>query len=120
MINNLGSKKERESPFPFIVVIIKSNFLENIYTPLNFCKEIIKEKINLKVFFLNSACLYANKNVQINPWNDFVNDASLIICSNHAEKYGVNNENILPNFELGTLGQLIEFCEQTDKIITFK
>ena len=46
-------------------------------------------------------------------------DLPLILCSNASLRRGLNAETILPGFQMGSMGNLVESCDIADRVITF-
>ncbi len=110
-------------------IIIKSK-PDCSYSGFLFAKATLAKKIAVKnIFFIYNGTYTANKDINMQP--DEINIAdewiklkkehgiNLTVCLGSAMRRGVNKDNLATEFELGSIGQLLESCENSDRVITF-
>lgn len=108
---------------------------------LRFCQALISEGQEIfRVFFFREGARNADAqavvpqdevNVQ-QVWQEFLSEHSLdaVVCVSSALRHGVLDQreaarhekaagNLLPAFEISGLGQLVDACRQSDRVITF-
>ncbi len=109
-------------------LIVRSN-LYTSNSALQFANAIIQEqhKINA-VYFLLDGAYHANQFIDLPTdepnmnlqWRQFsqINDIDLIVCAASGLRRGVNANNLLNRFKIGSIGQLVESCAQADRVVS--
>jgi len=110
-------------------LIIRTNHLNNSYTALKFANALIQKQQTINfIYFITDSVYMANKNIDMPSdeyniamqWSDFAaaNNLDLTVCAASGLRRGIDESILWSRFKMGSIGQLVESCEQADRVIS--
>ena len=114
----------------FTVIINNSPFADS-HSGYFFVKALLESKHELScVFFYQDASLVASNSIDFpsdetsitRHWQELKSkyDLNLLVCSSAAMRRGVLSQHVLPEFKLVNIGSLLNACDESDRVVTFK
>jgi tRNA 2-thiouridine synthesizing protein D len=110
-------------------LIVRSNHLTGGLQALQFARALIAQQHSITgIYFLFDGAYVANKLIDMPSdelnltaeWTKFaqLNNLDLLICAASGMRRGIVADNLAPGFKLGSIGQLVEACDQADQVVT--
>lgn len=110
-------------------LIIKTSHLQNNFNALELARCLVLQNQNINcIFFIFDGVYTANAAIDLPSdepnlayaWNKFAldNNLTLTVCSASAARRGITADKIYSGFTLGSIGQLVEYSDQADRVIT--
>ncbi len=111
------------------VLIVRSNHLTNGFQALEMAQSLLAQSHTiLCIYFLFDGVLVANKFIDMPTdeanltaaWSAyaFENNINLLLCAASGMRRGVVAETLAPGFTLGSIGQLVDACDQADQVVS--
>lgn len=107
------------------VMIVRSSHLQGGHQALNYFHE-LENKNFLLIYFIFDGVNLANKHIELptdepsisKAWQDLASryDYNLKVCAASCARRGITEEHLAERFSFGSLGELVEACEQADKV----
>lgn len=112
-------------------IIVQSSHLQSGNTTCEFVRSAIEKGHEIQsVFFHLDGVYHATKGIDLPSdemnlselWQSLLTaypDLPFILCSNSGFRRGLNTDTILPGFQMGSIGNLVESCDIADRVVTF-
>jgi tRNA 2-thiouridine synthesizing protein D len=111
------------------VLIVKSNHLTTGRQALQTAQDLLKQQHKIScIYFLFDGVYVANKYIDMpsdefnltKAWQDLsiANDLSLLVCAASGFRRGIVAETIADRFIFGSIGQLVDGCDQAKQVLT--
>lgn len=109
-------------------VIIRHDHLTNVTGSLAVVQALINEQHSIKtIFFLFNGAYAANAFIDMPSdepnisqlWSELAqtHKVRLVVCSASAARRGICITNLAPGFSLGSIGELVESCDASDRVL---
>lgn len=109
-------------------LIVLNNHLTTGRNALDIAIELVQNHTINQIYFLFDGVYAANKYIDMpvdefdltKAWENFskTHNIPLIICSASGLRRGIVENTIANGFRLGTIGQLVEGCDNADKVLS--
>jgi tRNA 2-thiouridine synthesizing protein D len=110
-------------------VIVRHDHLTNVNGSLALVQALINEQHSIKtIFFLFNGAYTANAFIDMPSdepnisqlWSELAqaHQIRLVVCSASAARRGICVTNLAPGFNLGSIGELVESCDASDRVVS--
>ncbi len=110
-------------------LIVLSSHLNNNSATLALAQDLINKKNKISIiFFLFDGAYTANAFIDMptdepnisQQWSDFAQkyQIRMVVCSASAARRGICSTNLAQGFNLGSIGELIENCDNADRVVS--
>jgi len=109
-------------------LIVRSNLFTN-HTAFKFAEAVLAEQHKINgIYFLLDGVYLANQFIDMPTDEPNINlqwrrlaqmhELDLIVCAASGLRRGVNANNVLNSFKIGSIGQLVESCAYADRVVS--